>query len=263
MKGKFFGVGVGPGDPELITVKGRRLLEECDVVAFPCSAGDRESVALSIVKPYLRPGKERLALDFPMVRDYKGLRVHWKTAAQKVMDRLTAGKTVVFITLGDPTFYSTYGYLVRTLKGLGSGVPVETVPGITAASAAAAVLDESLVEGGERLAVLPAPDRPEELDEIVDRFDSIVLLKVNRTYNRLVTWLADRDLDGQAVFLSRVGQQGQVVEWGPAPKEGHKIDYLSLVIVKQGDRAMPGVSKRRGGTGPARYRSCSPPSIDT
>ncbi|MEG1430575.1 MAG: precorrin-2 C(20)-methyltransferase, partial [Oscillospiraceae bacterium] len=151
-EGRLYGIGVGPGDPELLTLKAVRLLGEADIIAVP-DKGTGEKTALNIVKDFV-VGKELLYCPTPMVRDGARLEACYEEIATKICDLLKAGKTVAFITLGDPTVYSTYIYVHK--KVLARGYGAELIPGVPSFCAVAAELGVSLCEGGERLLVVPA-----------------------------------------------------------------------------------------------------------
>ncbi len=174
MKGKFFGIGVGPGDPELLTIKGKRILEECDVIATPKTKGDNESTALHIVSQYVQ-GKEILELVLPMTKDEAALKESWRQGAEEVMKQLDAGKNVAFITLGDPSLFSTFMYVYRPVKE--AGYDWEIVPGINAPSATAARLGIGLADGKESIAIMAATTDLEAVEETIKNHDNTVLMK--------------------------------------------------------------------------------------
>ncbi|MGB9660555.1 MAG: precorrin-2 C(20)-methyltransferase [Moorellaceae bacterium] len=238
MTGKFYGLGVGPGDPELITLKARRILQEVPVLAVPTSSEcGRSSLALEVVKQFIRPEQETLYLFLPMSRDPAYLKGSWKSAAEKLVDKLREGKDVAFLTLGDASLYSTYSYLVEMIRKLDPGVSVETVPGITSFSAAAARLNIPLATGEEPLAIIPALQKPEILEELIPRFPNLVLMKVARHYDDIVRILARTGVVKNAVLATRCGQEGESFSWDLEAGVGQKQDYLSLIIVKGRDGA--------------------------
>ena len=148
-KGKLYGVGVGPGDPELLTLKAARLLRECDVVAAP----DGERTAYQIAQRFAQ-GKPTLFCSLPMTRDRAAMAASHEAAADALCALLDEGKTVVFLTLGDPSVYSTYWYIHRLAAA--RGYAAEMVPGVPSFCAAAAALGRALCEGSEALHILPA-----------------------------------------------------------------------------------------------------------
>ncbi len=160
-KGKLYGVGVGPGDPELLTLKAARLIRGCGAVAMP--GKDKEKCfAYAIAKgaiPEIEE-KEALMIDMPMTKDQELRRKAYEKGAEQICAKLSEGKDVVFITLGDVTVYSTYCYLHKLVAE--KGFETEMVPGITSFCAAAAVLETSLCENDEELHIVPGTYRPTE-----------------------------------------------------------------------------------------------------
>ena len=154
MKGVLYGVGVGPGDPELMTLKAARLIRECDVIAVPHKEKDK-CFALRIASGAVPEIEEKtiLEIDMPMTRDMAVRGRAYEAGAAKLAAELDAGKTVVFLTLGDPTVYSTYGYLHVRLAGL--GYDARLVPGVTSFCASAAALGVPLCEDVEELHIIP------------------------------------------------------------------------------------------------------------
>ena len=152
MKGILYGVGVGPGDPELLTAKAIRLLRECDASAAPKSADGRQT-ALDIASPYIGQDKTILLFDMPMTHDKQVRNASHDAAADALCALLDEGKTVVFLTLGDPTVYSTYWYVHRRVAA--RGYAAELVPGVPSFCAAAAAMGRALCEDGEMLHVIP------------------------------------------------------------------------------------------------------------
>ncbi|HBP64570.1 MAG TPA: precorrin-2 C(20)-methyltransferase [Desulfosporosinus sp.] len=227
--GKFYGVGVGPGDPRLLTLQAVDVLQAVDIVAIPKSKLDRESVAWDIAKIHC-PSKVRLIeLEMPMTADKQILAKAWQAGAQTLLAELKQGKSVAFITLGDPSLYSTYSYLLNILQEELPQECIETVPGITAMSAAAARINLPLATGDEPLLILPST---EDVGEFLD-FPNLVLMKVSRRLPEILTHLEERGR--KAVLLTRLGQVGEKIRWEPKPQDftSEKIDYLSLLLVKK------------------------------
>ena len=178
--GKFTGIGVGPGDPELLTLKAVRALHEADVVIAPRTEKRDDSIALSIARPHMRSETEVLELIFPMVYHAESLSDAWKENRRIIQQRLDAGQNVVFLTLGDPMFYSTYIYVFELLQGCGH--PIETVPGVTAFCAIASHHGMPIVEGDDVLSVVPATISPEKLEKVLAVSDRLVLMKISRKF---------------------------------------------------------------------------------
>ncbi|OAT80269.1 precorrin-2 C(20)-methyltransferase [Desulfotomaculum copahuensis] len=233
MPGKFYGIGVGPGDPELLTLKARRILESADLVCVPRSAADRESLALFVVSRALQKEVPVLELSFPMTKDRSTLLDSWARAGETVAARVREGKQVAFITIGDPMFYSTYGYLLRHLQRHHPDMETETVPGVTAMSACAAALQEPLTEGEETLAVIPAAYGVEQLSPVLERFDNVVLMKVHRHFDQVLSQLESQGLAAGAVLVSRCGYPDQTVHRELSALKGQKLDYMSLLMIRK------------------------------
>ena len=191
--GKLYGISVGTGDPELITIKGLRLLERSPVVAFPKGIKNQQGIAEKIIFQWLKPQQTTLALDFPYVRDEEILHNAWQTAAQQVWQHLQQGQDVAFACLGDVSFYSTFTYLAQTIKQL-YNAPVETVPGVCSPMAIASELNLPLTVNSQKLAILPAIYTIYELENVLDWAEVVVLLKFSSVYSQIWQVLQRRDL---------------------------------------------------------------------
>jgi precorrin-2/cobalt-factor-2 C20-methyltransferase len=231
VKGTFYGIGAGPGDPELVTLKAKRLLDECQVIIAPVTAVEKQSVALNIVKPLLQEDKTIDTLVFPMTYDEEELSRHWDEAAQHIFTLLDEGKNVVFLTLGDPMVYSTYMYILKRVKD--KGYFAETVPGITSFCAASSRTGLPLAEGSETIAIIPSAYECDNLDEILDKFDNIVLMKISKNFDKLVDILGQHGLKKNAVLVSRCGLDEEMIEYDLDRLIGQKVNYLSMIIVKK------------------------------
>ncbi len=227
-------VGVGPGDPELITLKGARRIREADVVMTPIGDRSDASIALSIVEGLVDPSRQQVVTKlFPMRRSQEGLDPFWADAAREVADLVGQGKTVAFVTLGDPFLYSTFLYLHRELRERHPEVPVEVVSGVSSINAAAALAGVPLGCSDERMAVLPATYEEELLTQTLESFDTVVLMKVHRVFGRIRALLAELGLKEKAVYLRRVGLEGEAVIRDLDQVGEADLDYLSLVIVRK------------------------------
>ena len=230
----LFAVGVGPGDPELVTLKGARLIRSADVVVTPVSDTSDASVALQIVEGMLEPARQRIVTQvYPMKRPGPELEEFWRRSAAEVTGYLEQGQRVVFITLGDPSLYSTFLYLYRELQSHHPEVRVEVVPGVTSFNAAAGQALSPLVLGDERLAILPATYENERLERVFEDFDTVVLMKVHRVFSRIRNLLEDRGLGDNVVFARRVGMDGEVIHRRLDAVQPDDLDYLSLLIVRR------------------------------
>lgn len=233
MIGKLYGLGVGPGDPELLTLKAVKVLESTDVLCVPKSKTEKDSLALSIALQVVKRDFEVLELLFPMSKDKEVLDNHWRQGADKVLQQLKKGKQVTFITIGDPMFYSTYSYLLEKVKASYPEIQVETVPGVTAFAACSSFINEALTEGEEKLAVIPAAYGIEELKEILADFDNIVLMKVNKIFDSVVSLLKEENMLDKAVFISRCGYPDQFYVTDLESLVGKEKDYMSIMIIRK------------------------------
>jgi len=231
--GTLYGIGVGPGDPELITLKAVNRLRKVDVVFAAASTKNEASLALSIASPHVRGNAEIVRLDFPMTRDQEVLEKAWRANADLVAAHLAQEKDAAFLTLGDPLTYSTFGYLLRTLNGLLTEIPVVVIPGITSYQAAAAHTGRVLAESGENLAVVSGVAEEEELERILSAADSAVILKAYKNMPTIRRVLAKLGLADAAVFVTRLGHEGEEVITGLA-NVPDKPSYFSLLLVRRG-----------------------------
>jgi precorrin-2/cobalt-factor-2 C20-methyltransferase len=236
VSGTLYGLGVGPGDPELLTLKARAILEQVPVLAVPVSQRGEESLALQVVQPFTRPDQKVLNLFMPMTRDRAYLERSWDAAAAELLQDLAAGQDIAFLTLGDASLYSTYSYLIQRLQDRQPDLPIVTIPGITSFAAAAAGLNLPLAVGDEPLAIIPALQDPQSLKTYLALFPNLVLMKVARHYDAIVTVLEEAGVAGQSVLASRCGQAGESFSRDLVDAKGQKQDYLSLIIVKGAGR---------------------------
>lgn len=233
MSGKIYGIGVGPGDPELLTLKAYRILQDVDILCVPKSKAEKDSLALSIVSGALNKQFEVLELLFPMTHDKQVLKEHWDAATDRMVEKARQGKKLAFITIGDPMFYSTYAYVLERVKRNHREIGIETIPGITAFAACSSFINEPLTEGDERLAVVPAAYGMSAIREALDRFDNVVLMKVNRIYDEVAELLKDMGLLDKAVYISRCGYDDQFYSTDIEGLIGREKDYMSVMFVRK------------------------------
>jgi len=231
---RIYAVGVGPGDPELLTRKAERILRQVPVVCAPAASAGDSSHALSIVEPLLdRTRQEVIVRVFPMKKDQEGLDEFWEEAASTVLAHIRRGKDVAFITIGDPFLYSTFLYLYRIFRERHPDIPIEIVPGVSSITAAAVAAGIPLAAASERIAILPATFEEEKLRRTLLDFDTVVLMKVNRVFDRVYSLLGELGLEDRCAFVSRAGTDEEKVIRDLESLVGKKLDYLSLLIVKK------------------------------
>lgn len=228
--GTLYGVGIGPGDPELLTLKAARVIGAVPVVAVPVARPDGRSYALDVVGGMLRPDQEILKLLFPMLKDANAKASYRRAAAESVLAVLRTGRDVAFLTEGDPLFHSTFIYLLAELP---AGTPLVVVPGISSVHAAAAQAQLPLVNAGQRLAILPVTFEDEAaLRETLRTFDTVVLMKFHRDLDRLLDLLDELGLTGCAVIVERASHADGRVIRDVRSTRGGELHYLSLMIVR-------------------------------
>ena len=228
MKGKLFGLGVGPGDPELLTLKALRLIQESDVIAVPGNEV-QESVAYKIVKGVYEKldEKQLIPIAMPMTKDPAVLEANHKKAADDVEDCLKEGKQVAFLTLGDPTVYSTYLYVHKRI--LERGYQAEIVSGITSFCAVAARLNMGLAEMAEPLHVIPATYEAEEMDELLKLPGTKVLMKSGKRLKKVRDSILR---SGQnAVMIENCGMPEEKI-YASAKEIPEEAGYYTLLVVK-------------------------------
>ena len=231
MAGIFYGVGVGPGDPELLTLKAVKVIKAADVIIAPKTEKKEDSIALSIARPYLKENVEILRLVFPMVNNKETLADAWLNNKNSILAELNAGKKVVFLTLGDPMFYSTYMYIYRLLKDSGHGI--ETVPGVPAFCAIGSQLGLPLAEGTEVLSIIPATMKDDEMDKILALADNVVLMKVYKNFAQVVEKLKQHGFGGNSVMISKCGLPDEQVSYDLDAVDANQVTYLSTILAKK------------------------------
>lgn len=235
MSGIFYGVGVGPGDPELLTVKAVNVIKEADIIIAPRTEKKEKSTALNIARPYLKESVEIVHLVFPMVFHEDVLTDAWEENKRTILDFLTQGKKVVFLTLGDPMLFSTYIYVFKLLKD--SGYPIETIPGIPAFCAIASKVGIPLAEGNQVLSIVPTTKDEQALEDVIKKSDNLALMKVYKNYPQVVKKLKASDHIANSVMVSRCGLDNEEIFRDLENVEKEQVNYLSTVLAKRsGDK---------------------------
>lgn len=227
MAGKMYGIGVGPGDPELLTLKAVRIIRESAVVAVP-GAVKTESVAYKIVKQAIPEldEKEIIAVPMPMTKDKALLEESHKTGAEMIGRMLDAGKDVAFLTLGDPTVYSTYLYIHKRIAA--AGYETEIISGITSFCAVSAKLNTGLVEKAEPLHVIPASY---QIEEALKLPGTKVLMKAGKKMAQVKATLKQMP-DCEAMMIENCGMPDEKI-YRNVDEINENAGYYSLIIVKE------------------------------
>ncbi len=229
---KFYGIGVGPGDPELMTVKGARILKESPVVMIPEAKKNGGSIAFEIAREYIGEKTETVFFEFPMVHDRGKIMEAAAGMARRVEEYIGQGKDVAFITLGDSSLYSTYGYVLECLD---EKIEVETIPGITSYSTVAATANRQLAVGNEILSIIPATADPKRIEMAMEAAGGIVIMKASHEPERITRLLKEGGYLEHSVLARKVsmeaGELRKDVE--AALKDGK--DYLTTIIGRRSE----------------------------
>jgi precorrin-2/cobalt-factor-2 C20-methyltransferase len=236
--GTLYGISVGTGDPELITVKGLKILQATKVVAFPAGVGGKLGIAQQIVAPWVSLNQQQLALHFPYVQEQVMLEAAWKLAAEQVWQYLQSGEDVAFVCEGDVSFYSTFSYLAQTLQQIHPQVLVQSIPGVCSPMAAASVLGLPLTIAAERLVVLPAIYQIQELEAVLDWADVVVLMKVASVYEQVWQILNQRNLLERSRVVERATKPEMVIYNNLRDRPNLQLPYFSILIVQVKSRAI-------------------------
>lgn len=232
MTGVLYGVGVGPGAPDLLTLRAVNALGKVDVILAAASPRNDYSTALETARPHLRPDVRLLRLEFPMTRDRAVLREAWRVAAEATQQVLEAGENAAFLTIGDPLVYSTFGYLMRTLKKSAPHLPIEIIPGITSIQAAAACTKTILCENNETLSILPGINSKEELEKALHNADTAIILKAYRNLPSIIDALRATGRLDSCILASHVEQPSQKLHKNL--KAGQETPpYMSLILSRK------------------------------
>jgi len=234
MPGTLYGIGVGPGDPELLTLKAVRVLKHVAHVFAAASSKNDYSLAFDIVRDHLPANTPVDQLAFPMTFNTEHLENAWLANCEKVVDILLEGKDVAFLTIGDPMTFSTFIYLMRKIRLRLPEITITTIPGITSFQAAAACANEPLAEGEEALIIISGAKGGDRLQDVISLSDNVILMKTYKQFPRILEQIENVGMQDRCCFISRCGLEGEIVE-----QDFDKIaqiqqpHYLSLMLLKK------------------------------
>lgn len=251
--GTLYGVGVGPGASDLLTLRALRVVRAADVLALPRSSDFGASVAWTIIAPLLEDGEtqERLRLTFPMTKDSEVVRPRVLAAVDAIGERLVAGKSVAFLSEGDPSVFSTFGYVRQEALRRWPSLRVEVVPGVTSITSVAAVGGVPLADGRERVAIVPATYGVDDLVDLLARFDTVVLMKLGGAMPTILAALDRTGLTEQAFLVSRATMAEQRVERDVRRLADDTGGCFAMMIVKRRDRSGVLLGERAAPSGEA------------
>ncbi|MCT6924876.1 MULTISPECIES: precorrin-2 C(20)-methyltransferase [Metasolibacillus] len=231
--GVLYGLGVGPGDPELITVKAFRKIQESPVIAYPKKLKGSKSYAHRIVDVYINPAeKEMLGLVFPMTKDEAILEREWTKSVELVYEQLQQGKDVAFVTEGDPLLYSTFIHMMHLMQDKHPDVDIQVVPGISSLNGAASRLGIALADGDDHVAIIPAHDDYEAMKKAIVEHDAIIFIKVAKVIDLMLSILRELNLLDKASVVTKVTSDEEVI-WDVQQLDGVDLEYLTLMVVRK------------------------------
>ncbi|MBI2848353.1 MAG: precorrin-2 C(20)-methyltransferase [Chloroflexi bacterium] len=232
--GRFYGVGVGPGDPELLTLRAYRVLAGVPVIFVPQKDGESASFARSIIGSAVKSPEHRVTgLIFPMTRDREKLAEHWEQAVNAIWKELESGNDCAFINVGDPLLYGTFIHVYEGLKKSHPEVDVEVIPGISSVNAAAARTVTPLASDDERIAIISATDDDNFIRETLKNFDCVVILKIHRLPDRLLDILEQMNVAEKCIYVRRCTTQDEEIVRNVSELRGSKLDYFSLLLMRR------------------------------
>lgn len=228
MTGVLYGVGLGPGAPDLMTLRAARLIEGADVVAYPTLAG-AASFARAIAADLIAPDAQEIVMDVPMSVERAPAQAAYDKGAAEIAAALDAGRDVVCLCEGDPFFYGSFMYLFARLA---DRYRVEIVPGVTSVTACAARARMPLAARNERLTVLPGPLPEDELRARIEGAESVVIMKVGRHLSKIKGVIDALGLTEGAVYVERATLPEEVVL--PLADAPERAPYFSMILLTKG-----------------------------
>lgn len=228
MSGTLYGVGLGPGAADLLTLRAARLIENAKVIAYPALVGGA-SFARSIAEDLIPAGVQEIVMEVPMTTERKPAQDAYDKGAAEIAAALEAGEDVVCLCEGDPFFYGSFMYLYARLS---PKFDVQIVPGVTSITACAAAAGRPLVARNERLTVLPGPLPEAELRARIEGAESVAIMKVGRHFAKIRGVIADLGFEAQATYIERASLDAQVVL--PLSEAPESAPYFSMILLTKG-----------------------------
>ncbi len=232
----LYGIGVGPGDPDLITMKAIKILGRVDMIFAASSTKNSHSQAVDIARPHIPADTPIKRLPFPMTRDKVETTAAWEENALSIMAELQRGKNAAFLTLGDAMTYSTYGYVLKHIKAIAPDLNIVSVPGITSYQASAARLNTPLVEGEESLMVVSGVQGGGRFRRLGAKPENVVFLKAYKNVKDISEALEESDLLENSVGVARCGLPEEEIIHDVKALGSRPPGYWTLIIAKQTSR---------------------------
>jgi len=231
-KGVLYGIGVGPGDPELITLKAVNILKKVDIVFTAASVRRNYSLAVNIAKPHIDEKTEIRILKFSMVKDRKASQKSWENNAKEILCELEKGKNAAFLTVGDPLTYSTFGYILKNIINLSSDTSIVTIPGITSYQAAAARINTPLVEDKESLLLTSGAYGGDNLRKCCGNIENVVMLKAYRNLKDNINALEETGMLEKSKGIAKCGRMDEQIVNNVKDLLEMEPDYWTLILAK-------------------------------
>ena len=237
---RLIGIGVGPGDPELLTVKAVKAIQDADTIMCPASKEDRPSIALSVVDSLIDKSKnqEIVKLIFPMTKDKDILEETWKRNAKIMAETVQSGKNVVYLTVGDPFLYSTWIYMHKDLTEKYPEMNISVIPGIVSMFTFASKVGVSIAEGAEKVAIIPSCYDLSSVKEIAKNSESMIFLKDGRYFDQVIDVLKESGFPDNSIFAigQDLGTEHEIIRkmtLGEVNDDTLTTKYFSILVVKR------------------------------
>lgn len=237
---ELVGIGVGPGDPDLLTVKAVRAIQNADVIMCPASKEDRPSIAFSVVSPLIDRSRnqEVVKLVFPMTKDRDVLESTWKRNAQIMAEKVLSGKNVVYLTVGDPYLYSTWIYMHKDIEQNHPEIRQSVIPGIVSMFTFASKVGVSIAEGAEKVSIIPSCYDLSSVKEIAKNSETMVFLKDGRYFDQVIDVLREAGFPDDSVFAigQDLGTDHEIIRkltLGEVNDGVLTTKYFSILVVKR------------------------------
>ena len=236
----LIGIGVGPGDVELLTVKAVKAIQNADIIMCTASNEDRPSIALSVVSPIIDKSLNQkiVKLIFPMTKDKDVLENTWKRNAKIMAETVLTGKNVVYLTVGDPYLYSTWIYMHKDLKENYPDMDISVIPGIVSIFTFASKVGVSIAEGAEKVAIIPSCYDLSSVKEIAKHSESMIFLKDGRYFDKVIEVLKESGFPDNSIFAigQDLGTENEIVRkmtLGEVNDSSLTTKYFSILVVKR------------------------------
>ena len=237
---ELIGIGVGPGDPELLTVKAVKAIQNADVIMCPASKEDRPSIALSVVSTLIDKSKnqEIIKLVFPMTKNKEVLESTWKKNAKIMAEKVLSGKNVVYLTVGDPYLYSTWIYMHKEIAANHPTMKISVIPGIVSMFTFASKVGVSIAEGSEKVSIIPSCYDLSTVKEIAKNSETMVFLKDGRYFDQVIDLLKEAGFPENSIFAigQDLGTENEIIRkltLGEVNDGTLTSKYFSILVVKR------------------------------